>query len=71
MSALLHLIEGLAELWCSWRLYLCLGVGLGAAFLLHRLLPEANWILFISVPLGIASFVLGVRRQVEADREGS
>jgi hypothetical protein len=69
MMALLELVEGIVELWCSWRFYLCLAVGLGVAFLLHHLVPDRGWVYFISVPLVIIALVSGWRWQVAADFE--
>jgi predicted branched-subunit amino acid permease len=67
MMALLELIEGIVELWCSWRFYLCLAVGLGVAVLLHHLVPDQGWVYLMSVPLVIAALVGGWRWQVAAD----
>jgi len=69
MAALLELVEGFSELWCSWRFYLCLAVGAGGAVLLHRAFPDEAWIWFISIPLAIAFIVAGWRWQCAADQK--
>jgi hypothetical protein len=51
MTSLLELIEGLVELWCLWRLYLCVAIGVLLAMLLHHSIGDAVWVWFVSVPV--------------------
>jgi hypothetical protein len=67
MMALIELVEGIIELWCSWRFYLCLAIGLGVAVLLHHIVRDEGWVYFISVPLFVVALVSGWRWQVAAD----
>ncbi|RYD18829.1 MAG: hypothetical protein EOP88_21220 [Verrucomicrobiaceae bacterium] len=53
------LISGLAELACSWRFYLCFGIAAGVIAAVHLTFPNQAWVYFISVPTGIAGFILG------------
>jgi hypothetical protein len=71
MGALLELIEGVVELWCSWRFYLCLAIGVGCAIILHRAIPDVGWVWFLSIPFAVASVVVGWFWQRAADLEGS
>jgi len=71
MMALLELIVGIIELWCSWRLYLCLAIGLGIAVFLHSSFPEDAWVWFFSVPFAVGSIIVGWRWQRAVDLERS
>ena len=66
---LIDLIGGIAELWSSWRLYVCLGISIGIATCLHFAFPDQMWVWFLSVPVMIAGFTLGYRWQIRADRQ--
>jgi hypothetical protein len=64
---LLEVIDGIVDLVCSWRLYLCLGIGVGVAALFHASFPDRVWVWFVSVPLVVTSFIVGWRWQEAAD----
>lgn len=62
----IDLIGGIAELWSSWRFYVCLGISIGAASLLHFTFPDQTWVWFISIPLLICGLSLGLWWQARA-----
>jgi hypothetical protein len=64
----IELMGGVFELWCSWRLYVCLGVAMGIAATLHQAFPDQNWVWFVSMPTMITGFALGFWWQLQADR---
>jgi hypothetical protein len=41
---LIDLIGGIAEFWCSWRLYVCGGIAVGIAVALHNGFPDQAWV---------------------------
>ena len=64
---LIEIILGIAELWCSWRLYVCLAAAAGVAVALHNAIPDQVWVWFISLPVVIAGIALGVWWQTRRD----
>lgn len=58
--AVLEIIWEIADLFCSWRLYLCLGPALLGAFFLHASFPDASWPWFISIPIVITALCGGL-----------
>jgi hypothetical protein len=68
MMGLIELIEGIVELWCSWRFYVCLCLAAGIAISLHNTFPHQSWVWFVSVPTVIAGIGLGFRWQARADK---
>ncbi len=64
---IIELILAIGEFLMSWRLYLCLLVSVGAAFMLHEKFPENDWVYFISVPLVVTSIVGSLVWQVRSD----
>ena len=64
---LIDLFGGIAELWCSWRLYICLGIVVGFAVGLHNTFPDQAWTWFVSVPTVIIGIGFGFWWQIRAD----
>lgn len=60
MSFLEFLWEVL-EAVASWRLIVCVGPALAAAYFLHRAAPGASWPWLVSIPLVAVALVVGVR----------
>ena len=58
---LFDIVGELADAFCSWRLYVCLAPALLVAYYLHESFSGARWPWFISVPLVISAFVVGLR----------
>jgi hypothetical protein len=58
---LFDIVGELLDLFRSWRLYLCVVPVLLGAYFLHDRYPGATWTWFISVPVVIGAFVLGLR----------
>jgi hypothetical protein len=69
MPELIETISAIIELFCSWRLYLCVAVGVGGAIILHRVFPDVWRVWFVSVPFVIATLVAGWRWQRAADNK--
>lgn len=62
----LELLGGLAELFCSWRVYACVVPALFGMWILHESFPGAQWPNFVSIPLVIVAFVVGIRWEWKA-----
>jgi hypothetical protein len=68
MLAVLEILGEVVDAIASWRLYVCLGPALLGAYCLHSAVPDATWPWFVSVPVMITAFVLGVRWEWRACR---
>lgn len=67
MTALEFLLEILDAIGC-WRLIVCAGPAIAAAWFLHDAVPDATWPWFVSVPVVTTAFILGLRWEWRAHR---
>jgi hypothetical protein len=66
---ILDIVCEIADLWLSWRFYLCVATSVGLAIFLHTTFEDHTWVWFISIPLVLFGFVLGFCWQAQADRK--
>ncbi len=55
------IIMEVADLFWSWRVYLCVIPAILLACLLHDKWPEARWLWFLTVPSVVCALVVGIR----------
>jgi hypothetical protein len=60
------IIFELADVFYSWRVYLCVIPTVLLAWLLHDHWPEARWLYFLTVPSVLGALVLGLRWEYRA-----
>jgi hypothetical protein len=56
---IVDLIGGICEIWSSWRFYICVGIALIIAIILHSVFSDQNWVWFVSSPIFIFGLVAG------------
>jgi len=61
-----EIIFELADVFYSWRIYLCVIPTVLLAWLLHDHWPEARWLYFLTVPSVVGALVLGLRWEYRA-----
>lgn len=57
-----------AHEWCSWRLYVCIGVAIGIIAGLYFAYPGQPSIWYVSTPAALIVMGLGFLWQIHADR---
>ena len=62
-------ILAIAEEWCSWRLFVCIGIAIGIVAGFFFAYPEQPSIWYVSVPAAFIVIGLGFLWQIHADRK--
>jgi hypothetical protein len=66
---ILEIIGELADLWTSWRFYLCVALSVGGALFIHARFGDEMRVWFISIPLVIVGIGSGLVWEIKAEKK--